>query len=152
MLQMGRHRREVLQRLQRLFAPLGVARAQRRSEDLLEQVRLTVGRGAKDTQVAPTDAVARELGHRADDLALGLVEVAYAAALLALDDAVLFELAHELRVGLRLLQHVIERIQRPGRLAHADARAPRAHPVAGGTGPARVSIERGLPRAPSRQL
>src|ERR1700722_1819470 len=111
-LQVGRHGREVLERLERLCAPLRVARAQRRSEDLLEQVRLAVGRGAEDPQVAPAYAVARELGDGADDLALGLGEVAHAAALLALDQAVLFELAYELRIGLRLLQHVIERIQR----------------------------------------
>ena len=103
-----------------------VARAQRRREDLLQQVGLAVGGGAEHAQVAPADAVARELGDGGDDLALGLVEVAHAAAQLALDDAVLFELAHELRLGLGLLEHVLERVQRAGRpRAHAHARAPR---------------------------
>src|SRR5947209_3607602 len=75
-------------------------------------------------------AVARELGDRCDDLALGLVEVAHAAAQLALDDAVLFELAHELVLGLRVLQHVLHRVERARRLAHADAWAPHATAVA----------------------
>ena len=70
---------EVLQRLDRLLAALGVARAQRRGEDLLQQRGLAVGRGAEDAQVAPADAVAGELGDRADDLALGLVVVLRAA-------------------------------------------------------------------------
>ena len=116
-LEVGGHRGEVLERLDRLLAPLRVARAQRRREDLLQQVGLAVGRGAEHAQVAPADAVARELGHRGDDLALGLVEVAHAAAHLALDDAVLFELAHELGLGLGLLEHVVHRVQRAGALA-----------------------------------
>ena len=66
---------EVLQRLDGLLAPLGVARAQRRGEDLLQQRGLAVGRRAERAQVAPADAVARQLGDRADDLALGLVVV-----------------------------------------------------------------------------
>ena len=46
-------RGEVLQRLDGLLAPLGVARAQRRGEDLLQQRGLALGRGAEDAQVAP---------------------------------------------------------------------------------------------------
>src|SRR3712207_8187890 len=66
------HRGQVLQRLDRLVAALGIARAKGRGQDLLQQRRLAVGRAAEDAQVAPADAVARELGDRADDLALGL--------------------------------------------------------------------------------
>src|SRR3954452_11145098 len=65
-LQVRCDRREVLERLDRLLAPLGVPRAQRRREDLLEQRRLTVGRGPEDAQVAPADAEARQLGDGAD--------------------------------------------------------------------------------------
>ncbi len=126
-----------------------VARAQGRGEDLLQQVRLAVGRGAEHAQVAPADAVAGELGDRGDDLALGLVEVAHAAAQLALDDAVLFELAHELGLGLGLLEHVLERVQRAGGLAHAHARAPRARAAlardAAGGGAARRRAPRRAP-------
>ena len=43
-LEVRRDGREVLQRLDRLLAALGVARAQRRGEDLLQQRRLAVGR------------------------------------------------------------------------------------------------------------
>ena len=60
---MGRYRREVLERLHGLLAPLRVARAQSGREDLLEQRGLTVGRGAEDAQVAAADA---ETGQLAD--------------------------------------------------------------------------------------
>src|SRR3954454_8004151 len=111
-LEVRRHRGEVLERLDRLLAALGVARAQRRGEDLLQQRRLAVGRGAERPQGAPADAVAGELGHRAHDLALGLVVVLRAGAVLALDDAVVLELGDEARVGARLLDDVVERVQR----------------------------------------
>src|ERR671926_1752765 len=74
-LEVGRDRGEVLERLDRLLATVRVARAERRGEDLLEQRRLAVGRGAEHAQVAAADAEARELGHRADDLLLGVVVV-----------------------------------------------------------------------------
>src|SRR3954469_7549897 len=74
-LEVRRDGREVLERLDRLLAALGVARAQRRGEDLLQQRRLAVGRGPECAQVAPADAVAGELGDRADDLALRLVVI-----------------------------------------------------------------------------
>src|SRR3954447_5714645 len=123
MLEMRGDRGEVLERLDRLLAPLGIARAQGRREDLLEQRRLAVGRRAEDAQVAPADAVARELGDRADDLALGLVEVLRPRADLALDDAVLLELLDERGLGARLLEDVVERVQRAS-AAHGDARRP----------------------------
>ena len=43
---------------------------------LCKQLRLAIGRAAKDPQVAPSDAVAGQLGDRPHDFALGLVEVA----------------------------------------------------------------------------
>src|SRR3954454_2812298 len=84
-LEVAGHRGEVLQRLDGLLAALGITGAQRGREDLLEQGGLAIGRRAEDAQVAPADAVAGQLGDRADDLALGLVEVVRAGALLALD-------------------------------------------------------------------
>src|SRR3954469_2551525 len=120
-LEVRRHRGEVLERLDRLLAALGVARAQRRGEDLLQQRRLAVGRRAERAQVAPADAVARKLGHGAHDLALGLVVDPAAVAQLALDDAVILELAHQPRVGARLVDDLLEREQLPGR-RRGDAR------------------------------
>src|SRR3954465_11997330 len=127
-----RHRGEVLERLDRLLAALGVARAQRRGEDLLQQRRLAVGRGPERAQVAPADAVTGELRHRAHDLALGLVVVLRPGAVLAFDDAVVLELGDEARVGARLLDDVVERVQRAAR-RRRDARtalAPRGGAVA----------------------
>src|SRR5580704_631261 len=147
-LEMGGDGGEVLERVDRLFAPLGVARAQGRREDLLQQVRLTVGRRAKNAQVAPAYAVARELCDGGDDLPLGLVEVAHAAAHLTLDDTELFELTHELGLRLGLLEHVVQRVQRTRGLAHAHARTPRARPVATDT----TGDGRGLRRASRREL
>src|SRR4051794_37287168 len=91
-LEMGGDGREVLQRLDGLLAALGVARAQGRGDDLLQQRGLAVGAGAEGAQVAPADAVAGQLGDGAHDLALGLVVVLRPGADLALDDAVLLEL------------------------------------------------------------
>ena len=64
---------------------------------------LALGRGLEDAQVAPRHAVARQLGDRADDLALGLVVVAHVAAQLAGDDPVVLELGHEPPLGAGLL-------------------------------------------------
>src|SRR5439155_8087015 len=129
----------------RLLAALGIARAQRRGEDLLQQRRLAVGRRAEDAQVAPADAVARELGDGADDLALGLVEVRGPGPRLALDDAVLLELLDQRRIGARLLEDVLERVQRAP-AAHRHARAPRTAPL-GGLGHLAVLL-----RASAREL
>ena len=107
-LQMGGDRRQVLERLDRLASAVRVARAQGRSQDALEQLRLAVGRTAEDAQVAPADAVARELGDGRDDLALGLVEVAHAGAGLTLDHAELHQLADQLRVGPGLLDDILQ--------------------------------------------
>src|SRR6202042_2761363 len=120
MLEVGGDRGEILQRIDRLLAPLGITRAQRRGQDVLEQLRLAVGRAAEHPQVAATHAVARELGYGPDDLALGLVVVLDPGAVLALDDAELDELTHELGRGAGVLHHVVEREQRP-RVAHPDS-------------------------------
>ena len=105
---------EVLERLDRLSAPLRITRPQRRGEDLLEQRGLAIGECAEDAQVAPGHAVPRQLGDGANDLALGLVVVADTRALFALDDAVVLELQHESRLGACLLDDILERVQRPG--------------------------------------
>src|SRR3954453_8248675 len=121
-LEVCRHRREVLERLDRLLAALRVARAQRRGEDLLQQRRLPVGRGPEGAQVAAAHTVAGELGDGADDLALGLVVVLRPRAVLALDDAVVLELGDQARVRAGLLDDVVERVQRaPRRRGHAGA-------------------------------
>src|ERR1044072_710989 len=85
-LEVGRDRGQVLERLDRLLAALGIAGAQRRGKDLLEQRGLAVGRGAEDAQVAPPHAESLQLGHRADDLSLGVVVELLAVAALSLDD------------------------------------------------------------------
>src|SRR3954466_4448899 len=103
MLEVRGDRREVLERLDRLLAALGVTLAQRGRQDLLEQRRLAIGRGAEHAQVAPADAEALQLGHRADDLALGVVVELLAVAPLALDAAVVLELLDERLVGARVL-------------------------------------------------
>ena len=91
-------------------AALGIARAQRRRQDLLQQGRLAVRGGPEDAQVASRDAIARELDNRADDLALGVVEPGRAPALLARDHAVILQLLDELGVGTRLVDDVLERV------------------------------------------
>src|SRR5882672_6741499 len=52
---------QALEALQRLLAPLRVAGAQRGAEQRFQQVRLAVGRGAEDAQVARADADPGEL-------------------------------------------------------------------------------------------
>jgi len=59
-----------------------------------------------------------------------LVEVLGAGPLLALDDAVLLQLLDQRGVGARLLDHVVERVQRAA-AADRDARAPRLAPLGG---------------------
>src|SRR4051794_13283750 len=133
-LEVAGDRGQVLQRPDRLLAALGIARAQRRGEDLLQQRGLAVGRRAEDAQVAPADAVARELGDRAHDLALGLVEVLRPGAHLALDDAVLLQLLDQRRVGAGLLDHVVERVQRPAAGDRHAAGPARRAPLGRGLG------------------
>ena len=59
---MGRDRGEVLERLDRFLAPLGVSGAQRGGQDALKQSGFAVGRASEDAKVAAADPVARELG------------------------------------------------------------------------------------------
>src|SRR6185312_2513834 len=88
------------------------ARAQCRSQDLLQQGRLAVRARAEGAQVAPAHAVAGQLGDGTHDLALGLVVVLGPRADLALDDAVLLELGDQPRLGARLLDDVLQRVER----------------------------------------
>ena len=85
-----------------------VARAQRGAEQRFQQVRLAVGRGAEDAQVAGADAEARELVGGADDLAVGLVVDGLALAFLGLDDAEVLQLGDQLLAGAGLLDHLLE--------------------------------------------
>src|SRR4051794_3959847 len=140
---MGGDDGEVLERVDRLLAPLGVPRPQRGSEDLLEQGGLAICRGPERTQVAAADAVASQLGDRTDDLALGLVVVLDPGAELALDHAVFFELLDEARLGPGLLEDVLYREERSA-VAHADAGPWRA--PATGAAAARRGGVRGLDR------
>src|SRR4051812_37821482 len=139
------HGGEVLERLDRLLALLGIARAQRRAQELLEQRRLAVRRRAEHAQVAPADAMARQLGHGPDDLPLGLVVIANAAAVLALDHAVLLELAHELGLRARLLDHVLDRVQRAAFLDR-HRRAAQSPPVGAARALRRLRIARSAGR------
>ena len=106
-------RRDGGQVLERVDAPraaaLRVARAQRRRQELLQQLRLAVGRRLEHAQVAPGDAVARELGARAHDLAVGVVVVA------------------------RVRRCRAARARRSGRSPRARRRAARDAPVASST-------------------
>src|SRR5207248_3503306 len=95
----------------RLLAPLRIARAQRRREDALEQLRLAVGGAAEDAQIAPPDAVAGQFRDRPYDLPLGLLEVADSAAHLPLDHPEVDQLADQRRVGARVLTDVLERVE-----------------------------------------
>ena len=140
-------RGEVLERLDRLLAPLGIARAQRRGEDLLQQRGLALGRGAEHAQVAARHAVAGQLGDGAHDLALGLVVVLRDCparpALLALDDPVVLELGDQLGVGAGLLDDVLERVQRAAG-ADRERQPPQRRARAGVAG--RRAAGLGLPR------
>src|SRR4051794_2216207 len=140
---MGGDGGEVLERVYRLLAALGVPRPQRGSEDLLEQGGLAICRGPERTQVAAADAVAGELGDRTDDLALGLVVVLDPRSHLALDHAVLLELLDEARLGAGLLEDVLEREERSA-VAHAGPGPRRT--AAAGAGFARRGAARGLDR------
>jgi hypothetical protein len=86
--------------------------------------RLAVSRGAKDAQVPPADAEARQLGDGADDLALGVVVELLSVAALALDDAVVLELLDQRSRGAGLLQNVRQPVQRRGAGPYRERRAP----------------------------
>jgi hypothetical protein len=133
MLQVGRHGHEVLECFYGLLALLRVPGAQRRGEDLLQERRLAVGRGPEHPQVSAPDAVAGQLGHGADDLALGLVVALHARAQLALDHPVLLQLAHELGVRVGVLEHVLEGVDGSA-LGHRHRRRPHRPPLRAGRG------------------
>ena len=98
---------EALEVLDRLLAPRLAARAQLGAEQLLEQRRLAVGRGAEDAQVAPADAELRELGGGADDLEVGLVVGVAPVAALGGDDPEVLQLAQELLADARLVEQLL---------------------------------------------
>src|SRR4051794_24300287 len=128
---MRRDRREVLERLDRLLAPLRVPRPQGGREDLLQQGRLAIGRSAEDAQVAPPYAEALELGYGTNDLPLGVVVEDLAVAALALDHAVLLELLDERPVRPGVIEHVLEAVEG-------------ARPLDGDAGPAHAAgVRRG---------
>ena len=77
-------------------------------EQRFEQVRLAVGRGAEDAQVARPDADAGQFVGGADDLAVGLVVDGPALAFLRLDDAEVLELGDQLLARAGLLDHLVE--------------------------------------------
>src|SRR5205823_8131449 len=137
-----RYRRQVLERLDGLLAALGIPRAQRRRQDLLEQRRLAVGRGPEDAQVASADAEARQLADGADDLLVGVVVERLPVVLLAADDPVLLELADERALGAGLLEHLLEPVERADAL-HGNRRPARPR--------LRSRADR-IARAPRRQL
>ena len=70
MLEVADRRRQALETLQRLLATIGIARAQRGAKQRFQEVRLAVGGGAEDAQVAGSDADPRELIGGADDFAV----------------------------------------------------------------------------------
>ena len=112
--------RELGERLQVLepgLAALGVARAERRRDELLEQRRLPVGGGAERAQVAGVDAEAREPPARRGDLRVALAVEALAALEPRLQQPELLELARE----------VAGRCRRGRRARRARAR-PRSSP------------------------
>src|SRR4051794_11729818 len=151
-LEVGRHGGQVLQRLDGLLAALDVAGAQRGGQDLLQQRRLTIGAGAERAQVAPADAVARQLGDGADDLALGLVVVLGPGAVLALDDAVVLELGDQARLGTRVLDDVVERVQRAAAGDRHAGPSPRARRIGDRLGRRRGDGRLAAVQAPGRQL
>ena len=72
------------------------------------RLRLAVGGGAEDAQVAGADPDPREFVGGADDLAVGLVVDGLALALLGLDDAEVLQLGDQLLAGAGLLDHLLQ--------------------------------------------
>src|SRR5205823_50227 len=77
--------------------PLGVAPAQRRRDELLEQRRLASRRGAERAQVARRDAVPRELRAGRGDVRVGVGIALVAARPTGREQAVVLQLLPELR-------------------------------------------------------
>src|SRR6266545_4519562 len=94
---------EGLEVLHPLPAPLGVARAECRRDDRLEQAILPVGRGAEGAEVPRRDPEAREAAADGRDVGVGLGVEALAARDARLQEAVFLELPRQARVDLGLL-------------------------------------------------
>src|SRR5919108_1474033 len=95
MLQVRDDSGEALQRLDCLAATLAVSGAKRGRKDLLEKGSLTIGRSAEHPEVSWGNAVTSQLTDGAHDFAVELVVVALAVAELALDEAVVLQLAYQ---------------------------------------------------------
>src|SRR6187551_3433778 len=116
MLQLPADRREALEVLYRLPAPRLASRAKRRPDDLLQQRRFAVRRAAKYPEVSPGDAEARQLRGGAHDLEIRLVVDVAPIAPLRLDDPVVLKLANQAFRDPGLIQDLLERQRRHGRV------------------------------------
>src|SRR3954447_25627312 len=108
-LEVAHGRRQAFQALQRFLAALRVARAQGAPQQRFQQVRLAVGGGAEDPEVAGADPDPGELVGGADDLAVGLVVDGPALAFLRLDDPVVLQLPDQLLARPGLLDDPLDR-------------------------------------------
>src|SRR5215213_1884380 len=115
-LQMAADRSEALEVLDRFLPACLAARAKRRTDDLLERARLPVDRASKYPQVSPPHAKPRQLGRGADDLEIRLVVARPALAAIGLHDAVLLELAKQALWHAGLVQKLLLRHHRHGRI------------------------------------
>ena len=90
-------RDERLEIVERVLPALGVARAQARRDELLDERRLPTGSGEERPEVPRVDAEARQTRTGGGDVGLALAVEALAAFDARDDQAELLELAHELR-------------------------------------------------------
>jgi len=100
--------REPLQVLHSRAAAVGVARAQRRGDERLEQPGLAVGGGAERPQMPRRDPVARERVARSRDLDVRLGIEPASRLEMRLEQAVLLELADAGRVQARATAQLLE--------------------------------------------
>src|SRR5215211_4394633 len=149
MLQVPAHRREAFEVLDRLPAPGLASGTKRRTNDLLKQRRLAVGRAPEDAQVPARHAEARELRGRAHDLEIRLVVDHAPVAALWLDDAELLELADEVLRNAGLVQDLLERERRNCGIDRR--RAPGRRRLAAATRPAELTAGELLPDDPQWQ-
>ena len=125
-------RDERLEVVERVLAALGVARAQARRDELLDERRLPTGSGEERPQVARVDAEARQPRAGGSDVGLALAVEALAALDARDDEAELLELAHEVgrdrralaELGLVDLVLVAENADGAASRAVADAPGP----------------------------
>ena len=92
-----RDARQPLEIIERVLPALGIARAQARSDELLDERRLPTGSGEECPEVSRVDAEARQPRTGGSDVRLVLAVEALAAFDARDDQAELFELAYELR-------------------------------------------------------